>query len=68
MSYKIWLFTEEAFVSPIAQDIHTSSANNLNNDLVKINKCAHMHPWKICFNPDPFKQAREVIFSLKIKS
>ena len=38
MSYKIWLFTEEAFVSPIAQDIHTSSANNLNNDLVKINK------------------------------
>ena len=46
----------------IDQDI-TLSAMNLNDDLKKINKWAFQ--WKISFNPDPNKQAQEVIFSRK---
>ena len=38
-------------------------ANNLNNDLTKINDSAIY--WKISFNPNPSKQAREVFFSRK---
>ena len=37
---------------------------NLNNDLKKINKWAFQ--WKMSFNPDPNKQAQEVIFSRKL--
>ena len=44
----------------------TSSANALNNDLLKINNWAYQ--WKMIFNPDPPKQAQEVFFSCKIKS
>ena len=40
------------------------SANNLNSDLEKITKWAHQ--WKMQFNPDPNKQANEVIFSKKL--
>ena len=36
---------------------------NLNNDLSKINDWAIQ--WKVSFNPDPSKQAQEVIFSRK---
>ena len=36
------------------------SATNLNSDLSKINACANQ--WKMTFNPDPSKQAQEVIF------
>ena len=39
--------------------------NELNDDLVKINNWAHQ--WKMIFNPDLNKQAREVIFSRKTK-
>ena len=41
------------------------SANALNNDLLKINNWAYQ--WKMSFNPDPSKQAQEMIFSCKIK-
>ena len=41
------------------------SAINLNSDLSKINAWASQ--WKIIFNPDPNKQAQEIIFSRKIK-
>ena len=41
------------------------SANALNNDLLKINNWAYQ--WKMSFNPDPSKQAQEMIFSRKIK-
>ena len=37
---------------------------NLNDDLKKINKWAFQ--WKMSFNPDPSKQAQEVIFSRKL--
>ena len=41
------------------------SANTLNNDLLNSNNSAYQ--WKISFNPDPPKEAQEVIFSRKIK-
>ena len=46
-------------------DNNTLSAINLNSDLSKIN--AWVSQWKMTFNPDPNKQAQEVIFSHKIK-
>ena len=42
-----------------------TTAKELNNDLVKISRWAY--PWKMSFNPDPSKQAQEVIFSRKTK-
>ena len=44
----------------------TSSANILNNDLLKINNWAYQ--WKMSFNPDPSKQAQEVIFLVKLRN
>ena len=41
-----------------------STANGLNSDLIKISDRAFQ--WKMRFNPDPKKQAQEVIFSRKI--
>ena len=41
----------------------TDSANLLKSDLSKINKWALI--WKVNFNPDPTKQAQEIIFSRK---
>ena len=41
-----------------------STANNLNSDLTKISNWAFQ--WEMRFNPDPNKQAPEVIFSRKI--
>ena len=41
-----------------------STANDLNNDLMKISNWAFQ--WKMRFNPDPNKQAQEVILSRKI--
>ena len=41
-----------------------SAANDLNSDLIKISDWAFQ--WKMRFNPDPKKQAQEVIFSRKI--
>ena len=38
-----------------------NSANELNNDLRKV--CNWAFQWKMSFNPDPSKQAQEVIFS-----
>ena len=39
------------------------SANDLNHDLDVIHQWAHQ--WKLEFNPDPTKQATEVLFSCK---
>ena len=41
-----------------------SSTNDLNADLTKISDWAFQ--WKMSFNPDPSKQAQEVIFSRKV--
>ena len=42
------------------------SANDVNIDLEKISQWAYQ--WKMQFNPDPNKQANEVIFSRKSNS
>ena len=40
------------------------SAAELNNDLAKISYWVQQ--WKMSFNPDPSKQAQEIIFSKKV--
>ena len=57
------LFADVTSLFSVVQDI-TLSAKNLNDDLKKINKWAFQ--WKMSFNPDPNKQAQEVIFSRKL--
>ena len=54
------LFADDTSLISIVKDPE-STANNLNNDLTEINKWAFQ--WKMNFNPDPTKQAQEVIFS-----
>ena len=43
-----------------------TSPLELNSDLAKINRWAFQ--WKMSFNPDPQKQAQEVIFGRKSKA
>ena len=52
--------------TPLFSVIHNrnSTVNDLNSDLMKISNWAFQ--WKMRFNPDPNKQAQEVIFSRKI--
>ena len=47
----------------IISDLMTT-ATALNEDLVKCKNWAYL--WKMSFNPDPSKQAQNVIFSRKI--
>ena len=48
----------------LVQNVNTST-NHLNSDLSKIRNRAFQ--WKMSFNPNPSKQAQEVIFSRKIQ-
>ena len=57
------LFADDTSLFSVVHDKNTS-AKELNNNLQKISNWAYK--WKINFNPDPFKQAQEVIFSRKI--
>ena len=57
------LFSDDTSLFSVVQDVN-STANDLNSDLIKINDWAFQ--WKMRFNPDPKKQAQEVIFSRKI--
>ena len=57
------LFVDDTSLFSIAYDPN-ATANNLNNDLAKINYWAYQK--KMNFNPDPSKQAQEVLFSRKI--
>ena len=56
------LFADDTSLFSIIQN-KNSSASQLNNDLDKISDWAYI--WKMSFNPDPSKQAQEVIFSRK---
>ena len=56
------LFADDTFLFSVVYDVNTS-ANNLNNNLSKINDWEIQ--WKMSFNPNPSKQAQEVIFSRK---
>ena len=57
------LFADDTSLFSIVNDITLSSAE-LNQDLAKVSAWANQ--WKMSFNPDPSKQAKEVIFSHKI--
>ena len=57
-------FPDDTSLFSVVHDVN-ASARDLYNDLKKINKWAFQ--WKMSFNPDPSKQAQEVIFSRKIK-
>ena len=57
------LFVDDISLFSVIHNIN-STANNLNRDLTKISNWVFQ--WKMRFNPDPYKQAQEVIFSRKI--
>ena len=57
------LFADDTSLFSVIHNIN-STANDLNSDLMKISNWAFQ--WKMRFNPDPNKQAQEVIFSRKI--
>ena len=54
------IFADDTSLFSKVQDINRS-ANELNCDLEKVSNWAYQ--WKMQFNPDPNKQANEVIFS-----
>ena len=58
------LFPDDTSFFSVVHDVDTS-VNELNNDLYQINKWAFQR--KMNFNPDPSKQAHEIIFSRKTK-
>ena len=58
------LFADDVSLFPVVENINLLGTN-LNNDLSKINAWANH--WKVTYNPDPNKQAQEVIFSRKTK-
>ena len=57
------LYADDTSLFSIVHNLNTST-NNPNENLKKINDWATQ--WKMSFNPDPTKQAQEVIFSRKI--
>ena len=57
------LFANDTSLFSVVYNVNTST-DEINNGLVTINKWAYQ--WKIGFNPDPIKQAQEVIFTGKI--
>ena len=58
------LFADDTSLFSVVHDTQTST-NDLNKDLEIINHWAYQR--KTNFNPDPTKQALEVIFSCKVK-
>ena len=60
----IKFFADDTSLFSIVKDCNTS-ANELNHDLDLISTWAHN--WKMSFNPDPSKQAVQMIFSRKRK-
>ena len=58
-------FVNDASLFSVVGNVNTS-AKELNDDLEKVNEWAFQ--WKMSFNPDPSKEAHEVIFSCKSKT
>ena len=56
------LFADDTSLFTVVEDLN-SAANNMNHDLELIRQWAH--DWKMSFNPDPQKQAVELILSKK---
>ena len=57
------LFANDTLLFSVVYNVNTST-DEINNDLVTINKWAYQ--WKMGFNPGPIKQAQEVLFTGKI--
>ena len=57
-------FADDTMLYSVVHD-PSKSASDLNHDLEIINQWAHQ--WKMAFNPDPNKQATEILFSCKKK-
>ena len=57
------LFADDTSLFSVVQNVNSSEAE-LNNGLDKRSQWGHQ--WKMSFNPDPSKQAQEVIFSRKV--
>ena len=53
------------FADDVSLFFNCASANELNNDSLRIRSWAYQ--WKLSFNPDPSTQAEDVIFSCKIE-
>ena len=62
---KVKFFADDTMLFSIVND-PLQSASDLNHDLELINKWAYQ--WKMAFNPEPSKQAIEVLFSHKTNS
>ena len=58
------LFADDTSLFSVVKNVDASNID-LNNDLKKISKWAFQ--WKMNFNPDPTKQAQELIFSRKVQ-
>ena len=58
-------FADDTMLYSVVKDPEITAAD-LNHDLDSINKWAYQ--WKMEFNPDPMKQAKEVLFSCKKSS
>ena len=64
LATNVKLFADDTSLFSVVQNMNTSTTN-LNNDLNKIRNWAIQ--WKMNFNPDPNKQAQEVVFSRKLQ-
>ena len=62
LTTNVRLLTDNVSIFSIVDNINLSTTN-LSRDLSKINAWANR--WKMTFNPDPNKQALEVIFLVK---
>ena len=62
---KIIFFADDTMIYSIATN-PLQTASDLNQDLATISQWAYQ--WKMAFNPEPNKQAVELLFSHKIKS
>ena len=59
---KVKFFADDTMLYSVVNDPELSAAE-LNHDLDMVKQWAHQ--WKMEFNPDPTKQAKEVLFSCK---
>ena len=64
LSTNVKLFADDTSLFSVVHDITTSSCN-LNYDLNRVREWAFQ--WKMSFNPEPSKQAQEVIFTRKLQ-
>ena len=65
LSTNVKLFADDTSLFSVVHDIATSSSWDLNYDLNGVREWT-FH-WKMSFNPEPLKQAQEVIFTRKLQ-